>query len=224
MAKAKSLQADTRARTGSGVLNQMRREGWTPAVLYGGGAEATNLKVDAKTFSDLLAHSASENILVDLDIKGDSRLALIQDVQHDPLSGKILHADFFAVNDDTQITATIPVVLTGEARGVKNGGLLDQMIHDLEITCVPKDLPDAIKTDVTELRVGQSLTIGQLGLPEGVESVLPHDILVASIVKGRTAVDEAADDEAIAALASGGGASMAAGAGGEDEPAASAES
>ena len=128
MAKKTSLKAAPRARTGSGRLNQMRREGWVPSVIYGKGTENINLKVDAKTFADLLAHSSSENILVNLEIEGHgTRLAFLQSVQHDSLSGVTLHADFRSIDENTAITAHIPTHLNGESAGVKAGGLIEHL-------------------------------------------------------------------------------------------------
>ncbi len=185
MSTLKSLKAEKRARTGSGVLNQMRSEGWVPAVIYGKVDEPSNLKVHAKTFSDLLAASASDNILVELELEGAKHMALIKDVQHHSISGAVVHADFLAVDDSTTIKATIPVNLTGEPIGVKNGGLLEQLIYDVDIKCVPSDLPDSIDTNVTALKVGDVLSIGGLNFPEGVKPVLPGDIRVASVIKTR---------------------------------------
>ncbi|HEX7261917.1 MAG TPA: 50S ribosomal protein L25, partial [Luteolibacter sp.] len=163
MAKKTSLKAAPRARTGSGRLNQMRREGWVPSVIYGRGTENMNLKVDAKTFADLLAHSSSENILVNLDIEGHgTRLAFLQSIQHDALSGKTLHADFRAIDENTAITAHIPTHLNGESAGVKAGGLIEQYVHAIEITCLPNDLPETIEVDISGLQIGDSLHIGEI--------------------------------------------------------------
>ena len=153
MAKKTTIKAATRARTGSGRLNQMRREGWLPSVIYGRGAANQNLKVDAKSFSELLARSSSENIVVNLEIDGEgTRLAFLQAIQHDPLSGSALHADFLAIDSNTEITAHIPAHLNGEAPGVKAGGVVEQYVHALEITCLPDDLPEIIELDIGDPR------------------------------------------------------------------------
>lgn len=188
MAKPQSLKAEGRARTGSGVLKQMRREGYIPSVIYGGGKENKNIKVNAKTFTDMLNHSTSDSILVSLDIEdGGEQLAFLQDVQHDALTGSILHADFLAIDDKTKITANLPLELTGEPKGVKAGGLLEQMLYTLEVRCLPKDLPEQIEVDVTSLGVGDALHIGEITLPEGVAPVLNADVVVALVAKTRAA-------------------------------------
>ena len=193
MAKKTSLKAAPRARTGSGRLNQMRREGWIPSVIYGRGTENMNLKVDSKTFADLLAHSSSENIIVNLDIEGQgTRLAFLQSIQHDPISGKALHADFRSIDENTAITAHIPTHLNGESAGVKAGGLVEQYVHAIEITCLPNDLPETIEVDISHLEIGASLHIGDIKLPAGVRATHAADVVVAHIGKPGAAISEAA--------------------------------
>ena len=193
MAKKTSLKAAPRARTGSGRLNQMRREGWIPSVIYGRGTENMNLKVDSKTFADLLAHSSSENIIVNLDIEGQgTRLAFLQSIQHDPISGKALHADFRSIDENTAITAHIPTHLNGESAGVKAGGLVEQYVHAIEITCLPNDLPETIEVDISHLEIGASLHIGDIKLPAGVRATHAADVVVAHIGKPGAAVSEEA--------------------------------
>ncbi|MES2476738.1 MAG: 50S ribosomal protein L25 [Verrucomicrobiota bacterium] len=193
MAKKTSLKAAPRLRTGSGRLNQMRREGWVPSVIYGKGTENINLKVDAKTFTELLAHSSSENILVNLDIEGHgTRLAFLQSVQHDSLSGVTLHADFRAIDEKTAITAHIPTHLNGESAGVKAGGLVEQYVHAIEITCLPNDLPETIEVDISGMQIGESLHIGDITYPAGVKATHAADVVVAHIGKPAAAISEAA--------------------------------
>jgi len=203
MATKQSLKAATRARTGSGRLNQMRREGWLPSVMYGRGTENQNLKVHAKTFSEMLARSSSENILVNLDIEGaGTRLAFLQAVHHDALSGKPLHADFLAIDENTPITAHIPAHLTGEPVGVKAGGLLEQYIHAIEITCLPNDLPETLEFDVTHLEEGDSLHISDVTFPAGVRTTHGSNVVIAHVGKqGGADEPEAAEPVAGAAPA-----------------------
>ncbi len=193
MAKKTLLKAAPRLRTGSGRLNQMRREGWIPSVIYGKGTDNINLKVDAKTFADLLAHSSSENIVVNLEIEGQgTRLAFLQSIQHDPLSGKALHADFRSIDENTAITAHIPTHLNGESAGVKAGGLIEQYVHAIEITCLPNDLPETIEVDISTLQIGDSLHIGEITFPAGVRATHAADVVVAHVSKAAAAVSEEA--------------------------------
>lgn len=202
MAKKITLKAAPRLRSGSGKLKQMRREGWLPSVVYGRGVENENLKVDAKTFAELLAHSSSDSILINLDVEGEGvRSVFLKTIQHDALTGKALHVDFLAVDDKTEITANIPVHLNGEPKGVKGGGVLEQYAHTLEITCLPDALPDTIEVDVTGLDLGDSLHIGELKLPAGVKATHAADVVVAHIGKPAALVAEEATAAPAAAAA-----------------------
>ena len=192
MATKHVLKAEARQRTGSGVLKQMRREGWVPSVMYGQGTENKNLKVDAKAFSELLAHSTSDNILINLEIGGANQLAFLKAIQHDSLSGLTLHADFMAIDETTEITASIPVHLIGEPVGLKSGGLLDQLAHTLEIRCAAAKLPDTLEFNVTHLDEGDSLHIGDVTLPEGVVATHAADVVIAHVAKTAAAVSEGA--------------------------------
>jgi large subunit ribosomal protein L25 len=202
MAKKTALKAAPRARTGSGRLNQMRKEGWLPSVIYGRGAENKNLKVDAKSFSELIAHSSSENIIVNLEIDGEgTRLAFLQAIQHDPLSGAAVHADFLAIDDKTEITAHIPALLKGEAPGVKTGGVIEQYVHAIEIVCLPDDLPETIEVDVSAMELGASLHIGEITYPKGVRPTHNADVVVVHIGRAGGNVEEAAPEAAAPAKA-----------------------
>lgn len=193
MATKTTLKAAPRLRSGSGKLKQMRREGWLPSVVYGRGLENANLKVDAKTFSELLAHSTSDSILINLDVEGvGTRSVFLKTIQHDPLTGHALHVDFLAVDDKTEITANIPIHLIGDAEGVKKGGILEQYHHTLEIVCLPNDLPDQFEKDVSSLGQGESLHIGDLDLPKGVKATHGKEVVIAHIGKPAALVSEEA--------------------------------
>jgi large subunit ribosomal protein L25 len=119
-------------------------------------------------------------------------LALIQDVQHNPLTDTITHLDFHAIREDEVIHANIPLELVGEAAGVKAGGLLEHLFHSLEIKCLPKDLPEVIHVDVSALELNGSLHIRELKLPEGVKAVAHGDVMVAIVSEPKVAVETAA--------------------------------
>lgn len=194
MAKKHTVNAEPRARTGSGLLKLMRREGWLPSVVYGKGLENKNLKVDAKSFNEMLSQSASQNILVNLDVAGESSMmAFLQDVQHDPLSGAALHADFRAVDNKTEIQASVPVNLTGTAKGLKSGGVVEQMFHTLDIRCLASHLPDSLDFDITSLDRGDSLHISDVTFPEGVVPQYEAEVVIVHI--GNPTIEEETDDE-----------------------------
>lgn len=190
-----SLKAAPRARSGSGALKQFRREGWLPSVIYGRDTENMNLKVDYRTFKDLIAHSSSENIVVNLDIEGEGvRLAFLQDIQHDPLTGDALHADFLAINDKTEITAHIPATIIGEAPGVNAGGIIEQYVHAIEITCLPDSLPETIDVNVSNLELGDSLHLGDITYPSGVTPTHSAEVVVVHIGISGAGASEGADE------------------------------
>lgn len=191
MAKKHTLKAELRARTGSGLLKQMRREGWLPSVIYGKGAENKNLKVDAKTFGELLGSSESENILVNLEVEGGaSELAFLQAIQYDPLTGQALHADFRSVDEKTEITAAVPVHLLGTPVGVTAGGILEQGLHTLDVTCAVNKLPEFLEFDVTQLDDGDSLHISDVEFPNGVTPNYDGEVVIAHIGRPAAAVSE----------------------------------
>jgi len=191
MAQKHTLHAEPRARTGSGLLKQMRREGWLPSVLYGKGADNLNLKVDARAFRELMAASASESILINLDVADQGeRLAFLQDIQHDPLTGIALHADFRAVDEKTEISAQVPVDLTGEPVGVKSGGILEQMLHAIDIRCPARALPEQFEFDVSALDDGDSLHVGDVSFPDGVVPQYGPEVQIAHIGRPAAVIAE----------------------------------
>lgn len=179
MAKILDLQAEPRTVAGTGAVKRLRKSGIVPAALYGRKAKPTNLQVHGKSFSKLLEGSASDNVLVSLKLSGGGeQLALVQEVQHDYLRGGILHVDFHAVAADEEIHAYVPVAMIGEAKGQKLGGLLEAIHHEIEVRCLPKDLPESIQVDVTGLDVGQGIHIRDIQFPEGVSCRLGGDVVI----------------------------------------------
>ncbi len=169
--KSLKLKANPRTQTRRKGSKALRSAGRIPANIYGKSIAPQNLEVDSEAFVELIHSAHSEIVLVDLEVSGDanSRLALVQDVQHHPLSGEVLHVDFHEVKSDEFITIRIPVEATGEAEGVKSGGgTLEHVLQKLRVTALPKDLPEQILVDVSALAVGQAIQIGQIQAPAGV--------------------------------------------------------
>ena len=196
MSKTATLKAEERLRTGSGLLKQMRKEGWVPSVVYGGTEENHNVKINAKEFRELLAHSASDSFLVNLELdSGKKQLAFVQDIQHDPLSTRIVHADFLAVSETTKIHAHIPIILSGEPAGVKAGGILEQQLHSLDVSCLPKDLPETLHAEVAAMEIGDMLQVQDLALPDGVTAEIAGDVNIATVAVTRVAKSEGVEGE-----------------------------
>jgi large subunit ribosomal protein L25 len=187
MAHITDLSATLRSEIGNGQVRRLRVSGFVPGVVYGKKRENQNVKVDTRTFTKILQGSESDNILVNLQIDGKPQLALVQEVQHDQLKGGILHVDFHAINENEEIHASVPVHLVGEAAGIKFGGLLELLHHDLEVRCLPKDLPDYLEVDVTALGLGQAIHAGELKLPTGVRVPLDADVVIALVSESKVA-------------------------------------
>lgn len=200
MAKILDLDATVRNAIGNRHGVRMRKAGRIPAVIYGKKHANKNLEVDAKTFNLLLAKSASDNILVNLTIQGEAEksLALVQEVQHDYLKGGILHIDFHAVAADEDIHANVPIILSGVETAEKKGGKLEFVIHELEVHCLPKDLPESFSVEVGQLEINDSIHVRDLKLPAGVSTKI-HGELVVAVLKEPKVVEEAAPAAAAAA-------------------------
>ncbi len=198
MAKQIKLTATRRSTTGRSAVRKIKAAGFVPAIIYGGKTEPQALQVTKRDITNILSHASGENVLVDLEIEGEgSRTALLQEVQHSPLGGDILHVDFHAISMDEMIEADVPLEPTGIAEGVKTfGGLLEQNIRSLEIECLPKDLPDSISVDVSKLNIGDSIHVRDLPLPEGVTTRVQPDLTAFSVVAPTVAEEPAVTAEA----------------------------
>jgi large subunit ribosomal protein L25 len=183
MAKQVKLTAERRTATGRSAVRKLKAKGVVPAVIYGAKDKAEPLQVSRRDINAMLSHAAGENILVELEIAGKSRLALVQEVQHAPLGNAILHIDFHAVSMDEVIQADVPLDPIGTANGVKNmGGLLEQNLRSLAIECLPRDLPDLIKVDVSALNVGDAIHVREIPLPPGVTTRVQPDLTAFSVL------------------------------------------
>ncbi len=203
MAKILDLDATVRNNVGNRHGVRMRKAGRVPAVIYGKKHANKNLEVDAKTFNLLLAKSASDNILVNLAIQGETEksLALVQEVQHDYLRGGILHIDFHAVAADEDIHANVPVILAGIETAEKKGGKLEFVIHELEVHCLPKDLPESFHLDVGYLEINQAIHVSDLKLPAGVSTKINGELVVAVLKEPKVAEEAPAATAAAPAAA-----------------------
>jgi large subunit ribosomal protein L25 len=175
----------------------LRAGGHIPAVIYGRQAAPQNLEVNAKEMEDLIHHSVSENLLVDLVVKDDARpkrLALVQEVQHYALTGKVLHVDFHEVAENEKVTVSVSVETVGEAEGVKTvGGVLEHVLFKIKVRALPKALPELITVDVSHLKIGQSIHLGDIKAPENTEIVGDKHISVIAVAAPRTEEEEAAE-------------------------------
>jgi large subunit ribosomal protein L25 len=201
--KSVLLNAFPRTQARRGGSKKLRDAGRIPAVIYGRQQQPQNLEITSKELDNLIHHSVSENLLVDLSVKDDARpkrLALVQEVQHHALSGKVLHVDFHEVAENEKVTIMVPVEASGEATGVKNsGGILEHVLFRVKVRALPKDLPEVITVDVSHLEIGQAIHIGDIKAGEGVEILGDKHISVIAVAAPISEAAEAAATEAAGA-------------------------
>src|SRR6059058_3892768 len=203
MAKQVKLKAEPRTDVGRSAVRKLKARGMIPAIIYGGKDKPQPLQVAARDINVMMSHASGENVLVELEVAGEkcSRTALVQEVQHSPVGGDIRHVDFHAISMDETIQAEVPLEPIGTANGVKNfGGLLEQSLRALAIECLPRDLPDRITVDVSQLNIGDSVHVRDIQLPSGVTSKVQLDLTAFSVL-APVVEEERAAAEAEAAAA-----------------------
>ncbi len=200
MAVSAKLSAEPRERTGKGWNRKLRAEGRVPAVVYGHGESTRSLSVNAHELSRLFDQVHVENTILDLEINGESGpvKVLVREIQRHAYKADVLHVDFLQIHAGEKITVEVPIRLTGQAPGVKTGGMLQQSLDELEVRCLPDQIPEVIEVDVSGLEIGDSIHVGQLALPEGVQVMIESDRTICSVM-APTVV--ATDEEATAAAA-----------------------
>lgn len=185
--KELKLSIESRAKTGTTGANALRRVGKIPVVLYGHGATPEHVAVDAHAFEELLHHGGRNAIIT---LSGGAKrgeTALVRAVQYHPVSRHVLHVDLQRVSARETITATLPVITAGVARGIREaGGVMDVVTHELEIEGPAGSIPEHIEIDVSELGLHEHVLAGAITLPEGFKMVTPSDTTVVSIEPSRT--------------------------------------
>ena len=198
--KTVPLSAFPRSLARRGGVKKLRDGGRVPAVIYGSKTKPENVEFKSRDLENLIKHSVSENILLDLAIEGDAkktRLALVKEVQHHPLKNQILHVDLHEVAADEKVTVMVPVETVGEAAGVKTGGgVLEHVLFKIRARALPKDLPEVIEVDVSHLEIGQTIHLGDIKPPSGVELLGDKKVSVISVAEPITEAQEAAVLEA----------------------------
>lgn len=194
MSAAITIEVESRESIGTGPARRLRRDGWVPAVLYTHGETAKGLKLNHHRFEQMLRQHASESLLVDLDFgQGQTRKALVKEIQRHPLGGNVLHVDFQEVSMTEIIRFAMPVELVGTPEGVKTGGVLESLIHEIEVECLPGDLLEKLAVDVSGMQIGDHLLVSQLQLdPERYSILTPGHVAVAIVEVPRVAEEPAA--------------------------------
>src|SRR5947199_1498511 len=198
-----TLEVTRRERSGKEYAKKLRQENKIPAVVYGGHKEPVAITVDRKAVVDLIQkseHGVRSIFLLKMADSDQQRHAMIKDTQMDPISRRMTHIDFVRVVMDEVVRLTIPVHITGNSIGVKEGGILDWQMRELHVECLPNAIPDAIEVDITNLGAHQQFRISDLKLPEGVKvEEDPHRVIVGVTTARAEVVAEVATPEAGAA-------------------------
>ena len=181
LAMETKLTAEQRSDAGKGVARKLRAGGKVPAVLYGRGLETMPLTVDSRELGHLLHGSAGANVLVDLVVDGEAHLAIPREIQRDRIHSTFVHVDFLAVSRTESITVNVPVHETGEAAGVKEGGVVEHHLREVQIECLPQNVPDEIVIDITDVELGDMVHVRDLVAPTGVTILTNPEDAVLSV-------------------------------------------
>ncbi|HEV2395611.1 MAG TPA: 50S ribosomal protein L25 [Candidatus Sulfotelmatobacter sp.] len=199
------LEAQTREPGTKNQARRVRRDGKIPAVVYGAGKESLSITVDPRVVTRILNSETGHNTIFDLTLNGDTAKAMIVDWQYEPIKGRLLHIDLKRIALDKVLRVSVPIELTGEAQGVKTeGGILEQMLREVEIECLPADIPSHIDVDVSHLTFGKVLRVSDLPHSDKVKFITDENQPVAHVTSVKeevVATPEAAAAEAAAAPA-----------------------
>ncbi len=177
------LNVEKRGEIGKGGARALRRNGIIPAILYRGG-ESLPLKLPKKELTHFINTTAGEQVMVRLQFPdGSSKLALMKDYQVDPIKGELLHTDFFEVSLTEEVKVTVPVTTVGEPIGVKrDGGILQHVLREMAIECLPDKIPGRIEVDISGLGIGQSIHVSDLKLGEGIRVLTDPDEVIVNVI------------------------------------------
>ena len=196
------LVVQVREGTGKSVARKLRASGRAPAVIYGQGKDSVPIALDPRQLEKILRQGGL-NTLLDVIVEGREDLsgtvALVKELQRDAVRGGLLHADLFRVDLTQKVEVEVPVHLTGKSAGVELGGVLDHMLREITLSCLPRRIPDSIEADVSALEVGDVLHVRDLALPADVELITDGELAVAHVVTPTVAEDETPADEAVSA-------------------------
>lgn len=200
------LSVSLRESSGTALARRARLRGFVPAVIYGEGKEPVHIEISAWTLSNLLQGKLGEHALVQVDVTENPELngpAMIKAVQHHPVKGDVLHADFLRIRLDEKIHTFVPVRLEGQAKGVVEGGLLDHQRREIEVECLALDVPEFFLVNVSELEIGDSVHVSDLELVEGVKILTETSRVVVAVHAPRVVEEEVAEELAEGELAEG---------------------
>lgn len=190
------LEARAREETGKAAARRLRAGGEVPAVMYGLGSEPQPLVVEGSDIWEAIRGEAGINVLIDLQVadggKKDNHLVMIKELQRHPFKDKIFHVDFLKIARDEVVQMKVPINLIGEedALGIKAGGTLQHNLWDLEVECLPTDIPESLELDISALEIGDNLRVSELNVPSAVTVLTDRDEVIATILAPRMEEEE----------------------------------
>lgn len=189
------LAVEPRAQTGTSAANRLRAQGRVPLVLYGHGSKPEALSADARAFEELLLRGGRGSMITLQDERKSGETALVREIQRDPVSRRVVHADLLRVSAHESVRTRVRIATTGSARGVRDfGGVMDMLVHEIEIEGPVESLPQQLDVDVTELGIHEHVSASDIALPSGFTLITPADTVVIAIEPSKTAhqLEEAA--------------------------------
>ncbi|HHY14062.1 MAG TPA: 50S ribosomal protein L25/general stress protein Ctc [Thermoanaerobacterales bacterium] len=189
------LNAEIRDKSGKGYSRKLRRQGMVPVVLYGQDIESLTLAVNAKDLERIIKHYG-RNVLINLKSDNDENTVMLREVQKSIIQDDIIHADFFKISLEELIEVTVPIVLLGDAIGIKDGGILQNQLRELTIKALPTEIPDVIELDITDLEFGETLSVADVEVAPGIEvQNEPEEIIASVVAPMEEEEEEVIDDE-----------------------------
>lgn len=190
-----SLSAKPRQETGKGAARKLRAAGEVPGTIYGHGRQPQSLSINSREFERLSERVRITSTVIELALDGKTARTLVRELQRDPIKRTVIHVDFQELVAGEKVTVSVPLRFVGTPEGVKTGGgILEETMHQIEVTCDPSNIPDHIDVDVAALTIGHSLHVGDIKLPEGVEVVDDPEQTIA-VVSAPKAEEEVAPVE-----------------------------
>ncbi len=196
MSQIATLKASAREKSGKGVARKLRQAGSIPAVVYGDGADSLSVSLDAHDTLVLFQRISVENTIVSLDVeKGDNIDTLVRAVQVHPFRDDILHVDFLRIRKGMAVDVNVPLHLTGVPEGVRlEGGILEQIVHDLSVRCIPSKIPEVVEVDITDLQIGDALHVSDLPTEEGVEFLADSGQTICLVSQPRVVTEDTPEE------------------------------
>jgi large subunit ribosomal protein L25 len=191
------LTATKRTSAGNSPSRALRREGNIPAVLYGPGSESVSLSISSLDLERALKKASASQIIFNMSVQNaqaGSRTAMIKEMQIHPMSRKFLHVDFYEISKDRKITVNVPVVVKGKSKGIEEGGMLQIIEREIEVLCLPFDVPESIQIDITDLEIGDSIHVKDLKVDGNVEIPADTNYTILTILSTKSDEKESGEE------------------------------